>query len=340
MGDAERASLAALFAEADADGDGLLTEEQVRGVLRERLFLDPTAAALRRALDSACPELQPGEGLNSRDFVALVKWLRQCVAYAQKQMITVAKGSQVVVLSREALVHLAGEQGLDCLRQLSRGLPPDYSALARMFFRANHKRPPPDESEQTSKRAKTDDGWKWAEELEQLQRALFESQRDANNELLKSLAAQTEVLDRHIAGRFTRERVTGDGNCQFAAVSRAMAAARVVPSDPMSLRLDAALWLKLHESGSADGIDMGQYYADAGVPYSRFCEEMMKDGMWGNHLTLVALSEHYGLRITVISSSQRGIHEHTIVPQSRPLPVAHVFVAHIAEWHYDALLPI
>ncbi len=45
---------------------------------------------------------------------------------------------------------------------------------------------------------------------------------------------------------------------------------------------------------------MGDFVHDKS--WSAYCDEMSRDGIWGDHLTLVAIAEVFGARIRIVSS--------------------------------------
>jgi len=73
--------------------------------------------------------------------------------------------------------------------------------------------------------------------------------------------------------------------------------------------------------------------------WEEFCEDLSKNGIWGNHLTLVAVSEHFGTKIRVISSVASDSFIIQIDPQVQKTSQT-IFLSHYAEYHYGSIMPI
>jgi len=67
---------------------------------------------------------------------------------------------------------------------------------------------------------------------------------------------------------------------------------------------------------------------------------MEKPGTWGNHLTLVALSNTLNLKIVILSSAgddNNCIME--ILPLHQKKETKTIYLSHIAEFHYSSIVP-
>ena len=125
--------------------------------------------------------------------------------------------------------------------------------------------------------------------------------------------------------------VPADGNCQFLAISNQLCDSfELAPK----LRRDAVSWLREHSDwdtgNDATLVDF------VGTDWQSYCDTMARSGIWGDHLTLIALSEILGAKISVLSSVEGDQYITEIVPkvitQKRVL-----LLSHFAEFHYGSL---
>ena len=116
----------------------------------------------------------------------------------------------------------------------------------------------------------------------------------APNRVLRESARQSperQLLRRRLEERGLRENeVDGDGNCQF----RAIADQLYSSSDRYAeVRTDIVEHLRSNPS---------RYSAFVPESYDAYIENMGRDGTWGDHVTLQAASNLYGLEIRVYTS--------------------------------------
>jgi len=126
--------------------------------------------------------------------------------------------------------------------------------------------------------------------------------------------------------------IPGDGNCQFASISDQL-------YDDLdhaaSVRSEAINWLLKNRNWKLpNGAHISDFAHDQS--WDEFCSELSRSGIWGNHLTLVAVSENYGAGITVISSNEGGNYIINIEPSKIKLP-KRILLSHYAEYHYGSV---
>ena len=148
-----------------------------------------------------------------------------------------------------------------------------------------------------------------------------------------TLASRLEVL-----GFVTRD-VDGDGNCQFRAVAdqlwRDEARHRQV-------REAAVGWLAANKGGPPDpamGPDFAlanfvdsEVFADWGAVVKYYS----KDASWGDHLTLVAIANHFQVSVVVYSSLQDAP-QAMIEPTPKPKKPQTIYLYHWHGVHYGSL---
>ena len=170
-------------------------------------------------------------------------------------------------------------------------------------------------------------------ESTQVQLALRESAEDqaqfqAHDQRLEQRAAQYG---------FHLKAVAKDGNCQFAALADQLNIIKAKSHHAKSVRQDIVQWLRDNKD-----IQLPNETTLAGFvegDFIEFCDEMTKPGTWGNHITLQAACEVYGVAIHVISSAEVPDPQwyYVIAPfGSESTDLLHL--AHWVEWHYGSLV--
>ncbi|KAK8653177.1 hypothetical protein V6N13_127187 [Hibiscus sabdariffa] len=121
-------------------------------------------------------------------------------------------------------------------------------------------------------------------------------------------------------------KVTGDGNCQFRALSDQMYR---TPEYHKHIRKDIVKQLK----------DNRNLY-DGYVPmkYKRYCKKMAKSGEWGDHVTLQAASDKFAVKICLLTSF-RDTCFIEIMPQGQA-PRHALWLSFWSEVHYNSLYAI
>ena len=128
--------------------------------------------------------------------------------------------------------------------------------------------------------------------------------------------------------------VPGDGNCQFAAISDQLYDDF---SHALSLRKMAVDWLSRNRN-----MDVGNnepIHCFVHMDFDEYLEEMSRPGIWGDHLTLVAISEMLHIKISIISSVENDSSFFTeIKPKIVDDENKVVLLSHFAEYHYGSLM--
>ena len=144
--------------------------------------------------------------------------------------------------------------------------------------------------------------------------------------------------DRLQKNGFRVKDVPGDGNCQFYSISDQMYGDI---SHAEEIRKDAADWLRRNSDKDVNGIPLSCFIFDE--TWDEFCDKVSTNGVWGDHLTLIAVANVYNLRIVVISSV-KGDNYMTEVYPDPPLqgrePPRSITISHFAEFHYNSVVPL
>ncbi|KDD74266.1 hypothetical protein H632_c1445p0, partial [Helicosporidium sp. ATCC 50920] len=141
-------------------------------------------------------------------------------------------------------------------------------------------------------------------------------------------AARARLSDRLRRYALFEQRIPGDGNCQFAALADQLYANHALHGE-VRARVVAQLqrrpeWYRSWVAGD----------------YRRYCAEMARPGCWGDHVTLQAASDAYGLCISLLTSYQEGCFVE-LQPRRGPAAGARVlWLAFWAEIHYNSVYPI
>mmetsp|Transcript_47406 Transcript_47406/g.121005 ORF Transcript_47406/g.121005 Transcript_47406/m.121005 type:complete len:351 (-) Transcript_47406:158-1210(-) len=133
------------------------------------------------------------------------------------------------------------------------------------------------------------------------------------------------VLDRLGEFDLCEYEVLGDGNCQFRSLSDQLFRS---PRHYKQVRRAVIKELRARP----------QLYSPY-VPgsYKTYCAEMAKDTAWGDNITLQATSNHYGTRITLITSyAQEFIIQ---IEPSRSRTNRTLYLSFWAEVHYNSISP-
>lgn len=126
--------------------------------------------------------------------------------------------------------------------------------------------------------------------------------------LINRVQSQGFVLD---------EDTASDGNCQFDAVARQLniLASKTEKSfSSSSVRKDAVNWINEHwdfsfkrnnVDDSSSGVTISEWTrAIYSKSVQEYCDYMRRNGVWGDEITLHALSEVYSIRICIFSSTK------------------------------------
>jgi len=126
--------------------------------------------------------------------------------------------------------------------------------------------------------------------------------------------------------------IPGDGNCQMHAISDQLYDTISKSADIRKMVVD---WLqKNRDSQLPNGAILHQFMHDR--KWEDYCTAMAKDGCWGDHLTLLAISEMFGVQISIFSSVEGDNFITEIHPTIKKLKKV-LLLSHYAEFHYGSL---
>ena len=150
------------------------------------------------------------------------------------------------------------------------------------------------------------------------------------NRVLRESARQSperQLLRRRLDGIGLRENeVDGDGNCQFRAI-----ADQLYGSSDRYAEVRANIVEHLRSNSS-------RYSAFVPDSYDTYIENMGRDETWGDHVTLQAASNVYGLEIRVYTSYD-GNWERVIRPTDDGNIRGAIQLSFYAEFHYNSVYP-
>ena len=150
------------------------------------------------------------------------------------------------------------------------------------------------------------------------------------NRVLRESARQSperQLLRRRLDGIGLRENeVDGDGNCQFRAIADQLYGSSDLYAE---VRTDIVEHLRSN---------LSRYSAFVPDSYDTYIENMGHDGNWGDHLTLQAASNVYGLEIRVYTSYD-GNWERVIRPTDDGNIRRAIQLSFYAELHYNSVYP-
>lgn len=126
--------------------------------------------------------------------------------------------------------------------------------------------------------------------------------------------------------------IPSDGNCQFYSLSDQIF--NTIDHHRL-VRQTLVKWLRDHKEWKLEnGASMKDFVH--GTSWEEYCEEMSRNGIWGDHLTLTAAANYYGMKICIISSIEGDNFITEIIPTSlksdRP-----ILLSHYAEYHYGSI---
>lgn len=154
-----------------------------------------------------------------------------------------------------------------------------------------------------------------------------------------SMGEHRERLDLRIqeCGLKYKKRISGDGNCQFASVSNQLENFGVTVSHEI-LRQKSVAWLRLNGSYVlANGSKISDFLSMNETSWNKYCDGLAKPNAWGDHLSLIALSQLYQLRIVIISSVRSEDYITIVTPLNASAQEKTLLLGHLHESHYDSL---
>ncbi|KAK8359514.1 hypothetical protein V6Z11_A04G101600 [Gossypium hirsutum] len=122
---------------------------------------------------------------------------------------------------------------------------------------------------------------------------------------------------------FDELKVQGDGNCQFRALSDQIYR---TPDNHKNVRRQVVNKLKSHSEA---------YEGYVPMDYADYLKKMSKSGEWGDHVTLQAAADSYGVRIFVLTSFKDTCYIEIIPNFQKPKGV--IFLSFWAEVHYNSI---
>lgn len=146
-------------------------------------------------------------------------------------------------------------------------------------------------------------------------------------------AAHSRLMLRlEAAGMKQKSVIPGDGNCQFHSISD-----QLFDSLEQSawVRAQIVAWLKSHGEWvlPENGAQLKDFaYEDWDV----YCANMARPGIWGDHLTLTAAANLFGVRIVLFSSIEDNHYVTEYLPSVITSPKV-LYLCHYAEYHYGSV---
>jgi len=129
--------------------------------------------------------------------------------------------------------------------------------------------------------------------------------------------------------------IPGDGNCQMYSLSDQLCGNL---NHAKYIRRALVSWLKTNsEISLSNGCTLKDFVHDQS--WENYCQKMLKDGEWGDHLTLIAAAEVFQAVIIIISSIPGDNYVIEIIP-TFTAPQRTIMLSHFAEFHYGSVHPV
>lgn len=141
----------------------------------------------------------------------------------------------------------------------------------------------------------------------------------------EEISDHQRMLDRLQLYDLVENKVQGDGNCQFRSLSDQLYRS---PEHHMFVRQQVVNQLKAHPE---------IYEGYVPMAYSDYLKKMNKSGEWGDHVTLQAAADSYGVKVFVLTSFKDTCYIEILphVPKSKRV----IFLSFWAEVHYNSIYP-
>ncbi|KAG6692753.1 hypothetical protein I3842_10G130700 [Carya illinoinensis] len=133
------------------------------------------------------------------------------------------------------------------------------------------------------------------------------------------------LLDRLQMYDFVEHKVQGDGNCQFRALSDQLYS---TPDNHQFVRQQVVNQLRSHPEIYGGYVPM---------EYADYSEKMSESGEWGDHVTLQAAADSFGVNIFLITSFKDTCCIEIL--SNFPKPNRVIFLSFWAEVHYNSIYP-
>ncbi|EGC29451.1 hypothetical protein DICPUDRAFT_84523 [Dictyostelium purpureum] len=129
-----------------------------------------------------------------------------------------------------------------------------------------------------------------------------------------------------------RREIPGDGNCQMHALSDQLYGNL---NHSRAIRNIIVTWLRKNRGFSlSNGATLSEFVTT--TSWDQYCNNMSKNGTWGDHLTLVAAAEIFRINISIISSVETQSNFVTEITPSKKSDHG-ILLSHFAEFHYGSL---
>lgn len=171
-------------------------------------------------------------------------------------------------------------------------------------------------------------GLQWTESRKILEAAIAIEQQTAPSDPALHYRQDLQAQEQRLVNRLyslglEMEVQAGDGNCQFRSLSRCLYG---TPVHHAFVRQKAVAYIKQHRA---------DFEAFLGEDFKTYVREMARDGVWGDELTLRAVSESFGVVVNVVSSDSdnwfhRYIPLHALVQHE-------AFLSFVSPVHYNAV---
>nr|GMC86346.1 OTU domain-containing protein DDB_G0284757-like [Ipomoea batatas] len=133
------------------------------------------------------------------------------------------------------------------------------------------------------------------------------------------------LLNRLLQNGLVEHKVEGDGNCQFRALSDQFYR---TPEHHKFVRQEVVNQLRSHPEAYEGYVPMA---------YDEYLTRMSKSGEWGDHVTLQAAADSYGVKILVITSFKDTCYLEILPKIQKSKRVIHL--SFWAEVHYNSIYP-
>ncbi|KAL4340630.1 hypothetical protein GQ457_08G019280 [Hibiscus cannabinus] len=139
----------------------------------------------------------------------------------------------------------------------------------------------------------------------------------------EAMSDHERLLSRLQLYGFVELKVQGDGNCQFRALSHQL---YHTPDNHKYVRRQIVNQLKSNPEA---------YEGYVPMDYADYLKKMSKSGVWGDHVTLQAAADAYGLKIFVITSFKDTCYIEILPNYQKSKGV--IFLSFWAEVHYNSI---
>jgi hypothetical protein len=131
-----------------------------------------------------------------------------------------------------------------------------------------------------------------------------------------------------------KSEIPEDGNCQFASVSDQVYGGL---EQTAYCRKKAVKWILKNQNAVLPNGSLIKNYIYEFASVTEFCDDMSREGIWGNHLTLVAMSEFFGRKIIVLSSVESTSNLLLEINPKKIKCADPILLSHYAEYHYGSI---